>query len=83
MEVSLTDFKNIFALICIHSFQRKKKIHGKVIDPDVDFRKIKSIHTISSFYAIMCIVFITFLGYLAKHMLYSLPDYKTNQDAVS
>ncbi|XP_055523743.1 endoplasmic reticulum metallopeptidase 1-like [Wyeomyia smithii] len=52
----------------------RKGIKGKVLDPDIDFSKVKSVHSISSWWGIGGIFLILFIGNLTSYTNLHLPD---------
>ncbi|XP_053687100.1 endoplasmic reticulum metallopeptidase 1-like [Sabethes cyaneus] len=52
----------------------RKGLKGKVLDPDIDYSKVKSVHSISSWWGIGGIFLILFIGNLTSYTNSHLPD---------
>ncbi|XP_058460663.1 endoplasmic reticulum metallopeptidase 1-like [Malaya genurostris] len=56
------------------SNSNRKNLKGKVLDPDIDYSKAKSVHSISSWWGIGGIFLILFIGNLTSYTNSHLPD---------
>ncbi|XP_058813687.1 endoplasmic reticulum metallopeptidase 1-like [Topomyia yanbarensis] len=56
------------------SNSNRKGLKGKVLDPDIDYSKAKSVHSISSWWGIGGIFLILFIGNLTSYTNSHLPD---------
>lgn len=52
----------------------RKGVKGKILDPDIDYSKVKSVHSISSWWGIGGIFIILFIGNLTSYTNSHLPD---------
>ncbi|XP_055618078.1 endoplasmic reticulum metallopeptidase 1-like [Toxorhynchites rutilus septentrionalis] len=62
--------------------RNQKGVKGKILDPDIDFSKAKSVHSISSWWGIGGIFIILFIGNLTSYTNSHLPDALRNAHLV-